>query len=211
MSTPTLASPAPRASSRSRRRRVTTVVVTAIVLVSAVVAAVSTAASTAGGDVTRLLPPAVRGALFTPTTADGFVDEFDPITLADEGHPAIDGLDGALLSAMRSAEADAAADGIRFDVSSGWRSRDYQKWLLDNRIAQWGSEEAARAYVATPDESRHVTGDAVDIGSVDAQYWLIEHGWRWGICQTYANEPWHFELATSPGGVCPEMRIDATG
>ena len=70
-------------------------------------------------------------------------------------------------------------------------------------------KEIARQFVATPERSSHVTGDAVDVVPIDAQFWIIEHGSRYGICQTYANERWHFELATEPGGVCPEMKADA--
>ena len=67
----------------------------------------------------------------------------------------------------------------------------------------------ARDFVATPERSSHVTGDGIDIGPMGAQFWLIEHGSRYGICQTYANELWHFELATEPRGVCPQMKANA--
>jgi D-alanyl-D-alanine carboxypeptidase len=56
-----------------------------------------------------------------------------------------------------------------------------------------------------------VTGDAVDIGPTDADSWLQQHGDRYGLCQTYANEMWHFELATEPGGTCPPGKEDAAG
>ena len=124
---------------------------------------------------------------------------------------AIAKLDPVLLAAMREAAAAASGDGISFDVTSGWRSREYQQWLLDDAIGSYGSEEVARQFVATPDASSHVTGSAVDIGPIDAQTWLIEHGSRWGICQIYANERWHFQLATSAGGECPPLRPDAAG
>jgi hypothetical protein len=39
-----------------------------------------------------------------------------------------------------------------------------------------------------------VSGNAVDIGPLDATAWLAEHGVRYGLCQIYRNEPWHFEL-----------------
>jgi hypothetical protein len=78
-------------------------------------------------------------------------------------------------------------------------------------MERYGSESIARRYVAPPERSRHVTGDAVDAGPVEAQSWLLEHGSRWGICQIYANERWHFEIATDPGGVCPELLPDAAG
>ena len=39
-----------------------------------------------------------------------------------------------------------------------------------------------------------MSGDAVDIGRSDATAWLSEHGAEYGLCQIYANEPWHYEL-----------------
>lgn len=170
-------------------------------------------------------PPVADGAVATPGTAlstaadepflptpeDGLIPEGTVVTPGDDHVPAIAHMDQALLDALREAETDAAADGIPyFPVTSGWRNEAYQRWLFDNAIERYGSEEVARQYVATPERSPHVTGDAVDIGSLEAQLWLIEHGARYGICQTYANERWHFELATEPGGVCPEMKADAT-
>ena len=146
---------------------------------------------------------------FAPSVADGVIPEGTIVTLADDEVPAIARLDPALREALRQAEADAAADGLFFEVTSGWRTAEYQQWLLDDAIELYASEEVARQFVATPDRSSHVTGDAVDIAPVDAQFWLIEHGARYGICQTYANERWHFELATEPGGVCPGMKADA--
>ena len=74
-----------------------------------------------------------------------------------------------------------------------------------------GSEELAREYVASPEDSSHVTGHAVDIGSLDAQLWLGDRGREWGLCQTYANERWHFEKATEAGGECPIPHPDARG
>lgn len=146
---------------------------------------------------------------FAPTAEDGFISENTVVTFADDDIPAIARLDPALLDAMRRAEADSSAQGLTFRVTSGWRSTQYQEWLLEDAVTKYGSEEVAREFVATPDRSNHVTGRAVDIGPIDAQFWLIEHGARFGICQIYANERWHFELATEPGGVCPEMKANA--
>lgn len=148
-------------------------------------------------------------APFTPATDDGLIVAGAVVTLADDDVPAVARLDPALREAMRQAEAAAAVDGIGFQVTSGWRSSEYQQWLLDDAIDLYDSERIARQFVATPERSSHVTGRAVDIGPLDAQFWLIQNGARFGICQTYANERWHFELATAPGGVCPEMKTDA--
>ena len=56
-----------------------------------------------------------------------------------------------------------------------------------------------------------MSGDAVDIGRSDATTWLSEHGAEYGLCQIYANEPWHYELrpeAVERG--CPPMYADPT-
>ena len=102
-------------------------------------------------------------------------------------------------------------DGVRFRVDSGWRSPTYQAELLVQAILKYGSEEEAARWVATPSTSAHVSGDAVDIGRSDATAWLSEHGARYGLCQIYRNEPWHYELrpdAVAHG--CPPMYADPT-
>ncbi|HTW16372.1 MAG TPA: M15 family metallopeptidase [Nocardioides sp.] len=120
-------------------------------------------------------------------------------------------LDPDLRSAVRAAMRAAREDGVRVEITSGWRSREHQQRLYDEAVARYGSEDEARRYVATPDSSAHVTGDAVDLGPTDALSWLSQHGADFGLCQTFANEMWHYELATTPGGRCPEMLLDGTG
>jgi hypothetical protein len=149
--------------------------------------------------------------IFLPTEEDGLIVSDTALSVDDDSHPALARLDPALLDALRAAQAAAEADGIRFDITSGWRSVDLQRQLLADAVHTYGSEEVARQYVATPDASSHVTGQAVDIGTLDAQLWIIEHGRAWGLCQTYANERWHFERATEPGDECPEPKLDARG
>jgi D-alanyl-D-alanine carboxypeptidase len=119
-------------------------------------------------------------------------------------------LDPDLRAAVRAARRDAAADGVTMRVTSGWRSRAHQQRLYDEAVVTYGSEQEARRFVATPDDSAHVTGDAVDIGPTNASIWLGEHGAAYGLCQVFANEIWHFELATEPGGECPEMLPDGS-
>lgn len=129
----------------------------------------------------------------------------------DVGNPAVGYLDPALLAAVQQAAGAAALDGVTMTITSGWRSPEFQQQLLDDAIATYGSFGAARQFVQTPQQSHHVTGQAVDIGPPTADDWLIAHGNRFGLCRTYANELWHFELATVPGGICPPMLPDASG
>ena len=147
-----------------------------------------------------------RGAL---GEADGAVP--DGTTVFDDEVPGVANLDPALLGALRQAATDAADDGVEFFVDSGWRSPAYQEQLLHEAISKYGSEAEAARWVATPNTSAHVSGDAVDIGPADAAAWLSEHGAAYGLCQIYGNEPWHYELrpeAIDHG--CPAMYADPT-
>ena len=144
-----------------------------------------------------------------PGKADGVVP--DGVSVFDDGYPAVANLDTDLLCALRQAATDAASDGVELCVTSGWRSRKYQNQLLHKAVSEYGSEEEAARWVATADTSQHVSGDAVDIGHSDAEAWLSEHGAKYGLCQIYSNEPWHYELrpeAIDHG--CPRMYADPT-
>ncbi|MFD0402276.1 M15 family metallopeptidase [Kitasatospora sp. NPDC059811] len=142
---------------------------------------------------------------------DGDIPDGTTLTPFDTGAPAVGNLDGPLLEAVQQAARDARAQGIEMTVTSGWRSKEYQQRLLDKGVARYGSLERARQFVNTPEKSAHVSGKAIDIGPTNADYWLIQHGARYGLCQVYANEIWHFELLTSPGGTCPAQLPDAAG
>jgi zinc D-Ala-D-Ala carboxypeptidase len=120
-------------------------------------------------------------------------------------------LDPDLLGALSRAATDAADDGVEVFVESGRRSPEYQEQLLLEAVSKYGSEEEAARWVATPETSPHVSGDAVDIGPSDATAWLSEFGAEYGLCQIYGNEPWHYELrpmAIDRG--CPPMYADPT-
>jgi zinc D-Ala-D-Ala carboxypeptidase len=135
----------------------------------------------------------------------------DGATVFDDEVPGVTKLDPDLLDALRRAAGDAAYDGVEFFVESGWRSPEYQERLLREAVSKYGSEEEAARWVATPNTSTHVSGDAVDIGRSDATAWLSEHGAKYGLCQIYSNEPWHYELRPEAiGHGCPAMYADPT-
>lgn len=159
-------------------------------------------------------PPRIKGAPDSQlpsgvTVADGAVP--DGVAVFDDEFPAVAQLDPDLLAALRHAATDAEHDGVEFVVNSGWRSSTYQEQLLREAVSQYGSEQEAARWVATPSTSAHVSGDAVDIGPSDATAWLSAHGAEYGLCQIYGNEPWHFELrpeAIDEG--CPPLYADPT-
>jgi len=102
----------------------------------------------------------------------------------DVQNPAVGNLDPNLLTAVQQAASAAGDDGRTMTITSGWRSPAFQQQLLDDAVATYGSMAAARQ-------------------------WLITNGAQFGLCQIYANEIWHFELATSPAGICPPLLPNA--
>lgn len=138
------------------------------------------------------------------TKDDGTLPE--NTTVFDEQYPGISRLDPALLQALQEA---ATASGVSFEVNSGWRSQRYQEQLIADGVAQYGSAEEASRWIGTPTGSLHVSGHAVDLGW-GASDWLAQHGADYGLCQTYQNEAWHYELrpeAQEQG--CPAAYPDA--
>jgi D-alanyl-D-alanine carboxypeptidase len=149
---------------------------------------------------------ALRGEL---GEAGGAIPE--GVSVFDDSTRGVANLDPALLGALRQAASAAADDGVEFVVNSGWRSAEYQNQLRREAVAEYGSEEEAARWVATPETSAHVSGEAVDIGPARAAAWLSEYGAGYGLCQIYRNEPWHYELrpdAIEQG--CPPMYADPT-
>jgi hypothetical protein len=171
---------------------------------------VSPSPSSSRVGVPRSEPPRLRSVSGrTLGEADGAVPARTTV-FADEV-PGVANLDPALLGALRQAATDAAVDGVELLVDSGWRSPRYQEQLLQQAVLKYGSEDEAARWVATPNTSAHVSGDAADIGHSDATAWLSEHGAAYGLCQIYGNEPWHYELrpeAIDHG--CPSMYADPT-
>lgn len=145
------------------------------------------------------------------SAADGHIPYNEPVSIFDESLPAIANLDPELRAAVQAAVDSAEADGQEMWITSGWRSAAYQQSLLDDAILEYGSFEEALKWVNTAERSSHVSGHAVDVTPLDAQFWLLEHGYEYGLCQSYTNERWHFELTTEPGGTCAPAKVDATG
>jgi hypothetical protein len=133
------------------------------------------------------------------------------VTVFDTKYPGVTNLDPALLRALRKAATDAAGNHLEFYVNSGWRSPKYQEQLRREAVSKYGSEQEAARWVGTPQTSPHVAGNAVDIGHPNAAAWLSQHGSKYGLCQIYRNEAWHYELrpqAIAHG--CPAPYADPT-
>ncbi|SDZ30979.1 M15 family metallopeptidase [Herbiconiux ginsengi] len=140
---------------------------------------------------------------------DGFIPVGESVALTDDV-PAVTQLDSRLRDALQRAAEAAAASDVRFTLVDGWRSARYQQYLFDQAVAQYGSVDEAARWVKQPDQSKHVLGEAVDIATADAMDWLNRFGGEFGLCQIYANEAWHFELAADDTGTCPPQLTDGS-
>jgi len=116
---------------------------------------------------------------------------------------AITGLDGefrsSLVRMMQSAPPE-IRDQLR--LNSGFRSDDVQSRLFADAVAKYGSEAAARKWVAPPGKSRHNHGGAVDMKflSPEAKAWVHENLGEFGLHAPMEWEPWHIEAMGSRGG-----------
>ncbi|WP_241668263.1 M15 family metallopeptidase [Pedococcus bigeumensis] len=177
-------------------------------------AAVGAGASSRASTPRATMVPAGRPGRLPPTRPTSLPGEGtrgDGAGVFDDGSPAVANLDPGLLSALRMAATAARDDGVEFQVNSGWRSAAYQRQLLREAIARYGSKHEAERWVATPETSAHVSGDAVDLGPSSAASWLSRHGAAYGLCQIYRNEPWHYELRQGAAlNGCPAMYADPT-
>jgi zinc D-Ala-D-Ala carboxypeptidase len=144
-------------------------------------------------------------------TYGGWIADGQTLSPFDTSNPALAQLDPALLDAVQEAANAAKQQGVDLRINSGWRSAGFQQRLFDDAVRQYGSVQIASQFVASPEVSKHVVGQAVDVAPVDADRWLIANGAQFGLCQIYANELWHFELAVDAQGTCPPLRPNAAG
>ena len=124
--------------------------------------------------------------------------------------PGTAGLKTELAVAYTVAARDAHGAGVPLRINSGKRSRAEQAALWREGVATYGSAAAARRWVLPPNESTHVTGEAVDVAPRAGAAWLQRNGYRYGLCRSFDNEWWHFELSTFPGTGCPPRIPDAS-
>ncbi|MFI2754432.1 M15 family metallopeptidase [Cellulomonas sp. P22] len=124
--------------------------------------------------------------------------------------PALAGVDPELARRFTEAQAAAADAGIPLTLTSGKRSFAEQQALVDAAIEKYGSQQEASRWVLPPETSEHVKGLAVDVGPPEGAKWLGKHGLEHGLCRTYANEAWHFEMLPDGESSCAPMHDDSS-
>jgi hypothetical protein len=122
-------------------------------------------------------------------------------------HPTATGLRPGLVRAVAKARAAAKRAGLPLVVNSGYRTFTTQARMYDAAVRRYGSARIARRWVLPAQESTHVRGLAVDLGTPATAAWLTRHGAAFGLCRAYGDEPWHFEYrpdwVTAFHGRCP--------
>lgn len=119
---------------------------------------------------------------------------------------AMTGLDADFNSALVNLFS-AAPEDIRGNlrVTSAYRSPEIQQKLFSDALAKYGSEAAARKWVAPPGKSRHNHGLAVDLKYLDdtARQWAHQNAANFGLHFPMSHEPWHIEMVGSRGKSLP--------
>lgn len=80
-------------------------------------------------------------------------------------------------------------------IGSGYRSPERQAQLFANAVKKYGSEAAARKWVAPPGHSNHNRGLAADLHYTDPSVIAAIHAnaAKYGLNFPLANENWHIE------------------
>lgn len=125
-----------------------------------------------------------------------------PSTYIDDMEPAMQERLAALLQA--------APPNIRRDlgISSGARSVARQAELWKAAVKKYGSEQAARKWVAPPGHSNHnhgkaadlsYKGERLDMAPNSVKRWLHDNAGQYGLHFPLGHEVWHIELAGTRG------------
>lgn len=103
-------------------------------------------------------------------------------------------LDNRAYGALLTMSMNAAKAGILLQVSSAYRSDEYQKILFEAYIERFGEEEAVR-FSAPPGKSQHQLGTAVDFGDITNSFaetpagiWLMANAGNYGWSLSYPSE-----------------------
>jgi len=90
-------------------------------------------------------------------------------------------------------------------VGSGYRTPEHQAELFQRAVAKYGSEEAARHWVAPPGHSMHNKREAADLAfaNPDAEKWAHAHAGDFGLRFRMGHEPWHIEPINAGGAPVP--------
>lgn len=124
------------------------------------------------------------------------------------------GMNGAFMDRLKALMA--AVPGV--SIGSGFRSNERQAELFAKAVAKYGSEAAARKWVAPPGHSMHNVGLAADLrfASPEARREAHRRAGEFGLRFRMGHEPWHVEpsegrgLGGASGGARP-LTVNRSG
>ena len=92
--------------------------------------------------------------------------------------------------------------GAQIGVRSAYRSPEHQAELFRRAVQKYGSEAAARHWVAPPGHSQHNRGNAIDLsyGSPEAMRAAHQYASQFGLVFPMSYEDWHIEPIGARGG-----------
>lgn len=186
-----------------------------VLFIGAIALAAHGIGSLTGAPASTIAPQAATGEqpwyLVLVNSTHPLPEDFSIQTAEMPGGEAVDARIADPLTQMLDA---CAAAGYHPFVRSGFRTRETQQAILDNRIKEYEAEglsperarDAALDWVALPGTSEHELGLAVDIndenGDAGMYDWLAEHAHEYGFIQRYppekpsitgiSHEPWHY-------------------
>jgi len=130
-----------------------------------------------------------------PTRSDPTRSDADPQTAGVPTERSPTGMNPNFASALENLIAAASEAGHDVTINSGYRSPERQAELFADAVRKYGSEAAARRWVAPPGKSRHNHGIAADLGygSDEARDWVHANAEKYGLNFRMDWEPWHIE------------------
>lgn len=163
--------------------------------------------SGAGKSTQTALQAATRVA---SSDSDGPVSTLSSYLVKGKPQSYITGLNedmGSRLQALYSSAPDNIRKNLR--IRSGARSVELQTQLWDAAVKKYGSESAARKWVAPPGKSQHNIGNATDLGfgNAETKKWVHDNAADYGLHFRLGNEPWHIEPIPDWEGSLPSPRV----
>lgn len=138
---------------------------------------------------------------FTPYAVGGAAARSDSFSGLDPN------MQQATAALLQAADAELGQGALK--ITSAYRSPELQQRLFDQAVAKYGSEEAARKWVAPAGRSQHNHGNAIDFAGADGgllrdanspeAVWLRENAAKYGLAVPMDWEPWQVELAGARG------------
>lgn len=146
------------------------------------------------------------------------VDRLAPYLRGGKTRDDLTGLRGAFAESLASLIENAPPDVRRtLGIVSAYRSPERQAELYSAAVAKYGSEAAARKWVAPPGRSKHNHGQAIDLGFGGkgtpeyeiARKYAHENAPKYGLRFPMAHEPWHVEPMDARNGSTPAAPVPA--